>query len=235
MIKKISIFDLDDTLTVTLTFANFINAKSGDFIDINEIHSSYFKSIKSLFFNKLSKEVFFKRMGDYIVVINKQNDETFDGSYLDNFDKDKKTSRYFEVKNNILVVKSFPGFHSDPNTIGKEINTPVFEEYKKIENRMILTGRDEKLRPLVEENLKKIGIDFPKFGLKMYSGSSGIKNWKANVILKSIEENNWEEIHYFEDRQDWLHFAESQVNEKYPAVKFITHLISNVQDQHKFN
>ena len=236
MVKKIGIFDLDDTLTVTKAFVEFLNTKSGELIDIRENHFDYFKKIKALFWDKLSKPVMFRRDGDFVVAVNPdEGNKAYDGSYMDYFSDDKKALKMFEVKNDTLVIRSFPGFHSDPQTIGAEINESIYDEYKKFENKMILTGRDEKLRSKLEDNLKELGVEFPNYGFELFPGGSvGIKVWKSEVILKSIEENQWEEVHYFEDRQDWLNAAEGRVKERFPNVKFVAHFVSNVKDQHKF-
>ena len=71
-------------------------------------------------------------------------------------------------------------------------------------------------------------------GFHMYQGGMPIKDFKTKVILDGIEENGWDEIHFYEDRQDWLHHAEGAVKEKYPNINFITHFLSDVKDQHKF-
>ena len=51
--------------------------------------------------------------------------------------------------------------------------------------------------------------------------------------LKTIELNNWDEVHFYEDRADWLYHAEGAVKEKFPNVKFISHLITNIKDKMK--
>ena len=73
---------------------------------------------------------------------------------------------------------------------------------------MILTGRDEQLRSQIEENLRELGVEYPNYGLKLFKqGRDSIKQFKTDTILKSISENNWKEVHFYEDRQDWLNFA----------------------------
>lgn len=232
--KAISIFDLDDSLTETETFSAFVGAEHGEKIDTDAYYSAYFKSAKSMFWDKLSKDVYFKRLGDFVVPINKANDKVFSADALEYFNGDKRKDKFFAVKNDTVTLKPFQGFHADPNTIGKVINEPIYKDYLSAENKMILTGRDEKLRPNIEANLRELGIVFPNSGLKMYSGNMGIKNWKAEVILKTIHENGWEKVSFYEDRQDWLHYAEGCVKEKYPNVQFVAHYVSNIKDKHKF-
>lgn len=232
--KKISIFDLDDTLSLTKPFSAFVTADANGVVNIEASYSDYFKKIKSLFWDKLSKNILFKKSGDYIVIYNAETKKPFTGDVLP-YISDKKTERNFEVKNDLLILRAFPGFHSDPDTIGKEINYDVFNDYMSAENRMILTGRDEELRPQIEKALKEMGIEHPNYGLYMFPGKSqSIKDFKSDVILKSIEKENWDEVHYYEDRQDWLHNAEGAVKVAYPNVKFVPHFISNVKDSQTF-
>jgi hypothetical protein len=232
--KTISIFDLDDSLTETPTFSSFVGAEDGQKIDTFKYYPAYFKSVKSMFWDKLSKDVIFKRLGDFVVPINASNDKGFTSDSLEYFNGDKRKDKMFAVKNDVVTLKPFAGFHADPTTIGKKINEPVYEAYVSAENKMILTGRDEKLRKPIEDTLKELGIECPNFGLKMYSGNSGIKNWKAHIIIQTIQENKWEQVDFYEDRQDWLHYAEGCVKEKYPNVKFVAHFVSNIKDKHKF-
>lgn len=233
MNKTISIFDLDDSLSITKNFVDFLNVADGQEIDVSKHHPEYFRAVRAAFWDKLSKPVVFVRRGDFVVPINKSTGKNFDGDNMSYFGE-RRYQRMFEVVNDILTVRSFPGFHSDPKTIGKEINVPIHSEYQKAENRMILTGRDEKLRPELENALKEIGIEYPNYGLKLYSGNEGIKNFKTRIILDSIAENKWDEVHFYEDRKDWLIFAENTVKQKYPEVKFVPHFVSNVRNQKKF-
>ncbi len=129
------------------------------------------------------------------------------------------------------VLESFPGFHSDPTTVGKAINPEVVSVYNKARNKMILTGRDEALRSDLIDRMNELGLDMPNFGLKLFpGGSSGIKNFKSQTILDSIKENDWRIVHFYEDRLDWLNAAKSAVAQAYPDVKFVAHHISNIKD-----
>jgi hypothetical protein len=233
MSKTIHIFDLDDSLTVTPVFADFIGVKDGEQVSPDSNYPEYFKMARAAFWDRLSKPVSFVRKGDFIIVINKSTGKPFDGDAM-NYFRDRMGQKMVEVFNDILILRSFTGFHSDPRTIGKRVNEPVYEAYKSATNRMILTGRDEKLRPEIEKTLSEIGVEYPNYGLLMYSGNEGIKKFKTRVIAESIRKNGWEEVHFYEDRQDWLHFAEGSIKEKFPDVKFVAHHISNVKNEMKF-
>jgi hypothetical protein len=62
-------------------------------------------------------------------------------------------------------------------------------------------------------------------------GPQPIKDFKTDVILKTIEANGWEEVHFYEDRADWLYHAEGAVKETFPDVKFVPHLITNIKEK----
>lgn len=227
--KSISAYDFDDTLIATVLFADNVGAENKSFLDTSKRFPDYFKKIRSLFYDKLSKEVSFQRQGDYIVIINSKTNKPFDSSHLQYF-PEKKYQRYFTIKDGILTLNPPPNFHSEPETVGSLANQPVIKEYEQAQNKMILTGRDEKLRPVIEKRLQELQIEFPNYGLKLYPGNPSIKEFKAQTIVDSIQENNWDEVHFYEDREDWLHYAEGVVNEKFPNVKFVPHHISNIKN-----
>jgi hypothetical protein len=235
MEKVIHIFDLDDSLLETPTFADFIGANHGENIDLTQYFPEYFAKVKSAFWDELSKEVKFIRMNDFVVPVNTATDKYFDANTLEYF-SDKKYRRMFEEKHGVLVLKPFPNFHSNPETIGSIINTPVYKEYVKAENKMILTGRDNKLAELIIQRFNELGIEEPNYGLKTFSpGKLSIVQFKIQTICKSIQEHGWTVVHFYEDRKDWLQDAMTSVNSVFPAVTFHPHLITNIKDKMKLH
>jgi len=235
MEKVIHIFDMDDTVLETPTFADFVGAKNGEFIDINKFYPDYFEKIKSTFTEILSVDVDFMRMHDFVVPINKENNKYFDGDLVSNF-IDKKHKRMFENHKGVLVLRPFPGFHADPDTLGATINTPVYKDYINAENKMILTGRDDKLANLILQRFDELEIEHPNYGLKTFTpGRLSIEQFKIQTICKSIQEFGWTVVHFYEDRKDWLLNAMAAVTELFPGVTFHPHLITNVKDKMKIN
>jgi hypothetical protein len=231
--KTIHIFDMDDTLFETPKFSEFVGLESNGVIDEEKYFPDYFKKLKVMFIDKMNKNVFFEKRGDFILPINKENGKPFTGEFIDYF-KDKKTQRYFDVHDNQLVIKSFPGFHSSPETLGKILNLDVIKDYQKANKKMIVTGRDEELRSYIINIFKELNLELPNYGLILYQkGSQSIKDFKTDIILKTIELNNWDEVHFYEDRSDWLYHAEGAVKEKFPNVKFVPHLITNIKEKMK--
>jgi hypothetical protein len=233
--KTIHIYDMDDTMFEAPTFSSFVENGSEGNIDTDIYFPEYFKKVKSLFWNNLSKEVVFRKSNDYVLAINPITNKPYDESQMEYFSKDKKAERVLKLINGMITISSFPGFHSEPKTLGKIVNDEVLEKYNKAENRMILTGRGEKMRFFIEKILDDLNIKYPNYGLMLYPGSPNIKEFKAETIIKTIEENDWEEVHFYEDREDWLHYAEGKVNEKFPHVIFVPHLIKNVHNKRKFS
>lgn len=235
MEKVIHIFDMDDTILETPTFADFVGAGHGENIDSTQFFPDYFAKIKSAFWDVLSKEVTFTRMNDFVVPVNTATGKYFDSNVIEYF-SDRKFKRMFEEKHGILVLKPFPGFHSDPETIGKIINDPVYQEYVKAENKMILTGRDTKLYELILKRFNELGIEWPNYGLQTYStGRLSIEQFKIQMICKSIQEHGWTIVHFYEDRKDWLQNAMTAVNSVFPTVTFHPHLVTNIKDKMKIH
>lgn len=231
--KTIHIFDMDDTLFETPRFTDFVGVSGNGLIDDTKYFPDYFKKIRAAFLDKMSKEVYFVKQGDFVLPINKANDKPFAGDFIEYFE-DKKYKRIFEVHNDVIIIKSFPGFHSNPDTLGTIMNSDVIKDYKKVNNKMIVTGRDENLRQNILNIFKELNLELPNFGLILYQkGNQSIKDFKTQIILDSIEANGWEEVHFYEDRPDWLYHAEGAVKEKYPMVKFIPHLITNIKEKMK--
>ncbi len=97
---------------------------------------------------------------------------------------------------------------------------------------MILTGRNEKMRQDIVNRFRELNIPLPNYGLHLFpGGNQGISIYKSKVIEDSIEKNDWEEIHYFEDREDWLNQAATTISEKFPNVKFHKHHIMDIKSK----
>lgn len=246
MTKVIHVFDMDDTLLSTPTFSNFVKTDKNGVVDISDSFSEYFQKIKNYIYILFSKEIYFVKQGDFIVVYDNKTKSPI-GDEFYGFIQDltpeqieaanlKKSAlnalkRAFKVKDGHIVLESFPGFHSDPKTIGKNWNNEVIIDYNNAMNKMILTGRDEKLRSNIESRLESLGIEKPNYGLMLYpGGSAGVKQFKIDTILDSIKNEGWDEVHFYEDHKDWLDAAKEAVETTYPNVRFVPHYITNIKD-----
>lgn len=252
----LSVFDLDDTLLITPTFSDFAEKDQHDIVntevpesattdgkdvDFNIRFKEFLNKIKSFFYIVFSKEIYFKTIGDFIVIFDAKTKAPLSLdyiSYIQELNPDSMASyglkrgsvkdliRAIGEEDGHVVIKNMAGFHENPDTVGASVNDDVFRAYAKAPNKMILTGRGTKLRDVIETRLKELGLDLPNYGLMLFPGSgSSVQDFKMNTILNSIQEHNWDEIHFYEDRKDWLESAEKAVNEKYPNVTFYPHLI----------
>ena len=236
------VFDLDDTLLVTPTFSELIPKDKNNIVRLDSEYSGFLEKIKEFFLLVFVKEIYFVSSGDYIVVYNGSTKSPIGPeyiSYIQDLDKDKMLSTYglkagsvkdvlraLEIKDNKLVFRAIPGFHENPETIGKVGNKDVAEVYKSVKNKMILTGRNMKLKAKIEERLIELGMELPNLGLYCFpGGKDSVPEYKKNSILESIRKENWSDVHFYEDRKDWLYLAKEAVNNAFPEVRFHPHLI----------
>ncbi len=231
MNKIIHIFDMDNTLFETPEFAELVNVEHGNIVGDDNRYKEYFMKVKSAFWDVLSKEVYFKRSGDFIVPINQKTNQPFSEETIDYF-KDK-LGKMFISQNSIMVLNSFPGFHKDPDTLGLVLNDHVFQDYENATNKMVLTGRNEELRDKIMSIFKYLGIEYPNYGLQLYNQKLGmnIEQFKIKSILESIKQHGWDTVHFYEDRNDWLTAAQTAVSQVFPKVKFVAHLVTNIKNK----
>ena len=234
MSKIIHIFDMDDTIFETPMFADLIQTNKGEVVDTSKVFEDYFLKVKNAFWEVLSKEVYFKRLGDFIVPFNSATNKPFSDGVLHYFHSSKDMNKLFLSQDGILALNSFPGFHKDQDTLGMNINEPIVKEYESADNKMIITGRGEEMRERIMSVLRYLDIDFPNYGLYLFYQSAKYKNieqFKVQTILNSIKEHNWDTVHFYEDRQDWLKAAETAVTELFPSVNFVSHLVTNIKNK----
>lgn len=240
--KIIHVFDLDDTLLITPTFSALIPKDEKNIIKIEGKFAEFFNNIKSFFLIVFSKEIYFVSSGDYIVVFDGKTKGPLRAeyiSYIQDLDRTKMSSynlksssvndllRVFDLQDGHIVFKTIFGFHEDPETVGKMVNDDVFNAYKNAENNMILTGRKLSLKEFIENRLQELGLELPSFGVHCFPGGKlSIKDFKIQTILQSINENNWSEVYFYEDRKDWLDSAQKAVLEQHPEIIFHPHLIT---------
>lgn len=242
MEKTIFIFDMDDTMLKTPTLYDFVKINDGKIISNEEAINKFIDKLKLFFLSIFFKEICFKEVDKNICIFECGKNSLIGIEYIDYIqdltsDKLKDAGIKNSTKKDILrsvenvdgklVLKSFPGFYDYEKTIGNIINENVLLEYNKAQNKMIISGRNEKLRQNIVNVFNFLEIKLPNFGIYLYSSGSGISisDFKINTIEKSILENKWEEIHFFEDNYIWLNKAENYINEKYPKIKFIKHFI----------
>lgn len=218
--STIHIFDMDDTLLVTPTFADVMN--QGDDPRLNE----FMKQVKRVFMLLISKEIDMITKGDFIILVDAKSgsplpssvlitmrqrvEETEDTMKPEVFKKTYgiKRSSVSEVlsvlgeKDGHIIVLQVRDFHAEPNTIGSILNDEVEEAYRNAANKMVLTGRKENLMFYIARRLQWMGLEYPNYGLHCYPSNKykGIEQFKMAAILQSIAKHGWTEVHFYEDR-----------------------------------
>jgi len=250
MNKRIDIFDLDDTLLVTPSFADFARVDGDGIVDLkhynglDEFDASFvtmLNKIKSFFYITFFKKIYFVVIGDFIVLYDSKTKSPLSSEYTQKVQElnveqvlqlGLKEHSLKDLKRSIgeedghVVISNVSGFHENPSTVGRDTNDKVLSDYMNATNRMIVTGRNENLRSVIDKRLFDLGMPFPNFGLFLFTqGVGSVKDYKVATILKSIKENSWEEVHFYEDRNDWLQAVRIAVSNMFPEVKFNAHLI----------
>lgn len=249
--KILYAFDMDDTLVQSPKIEDVLQIKNGKISSGDRVIDTAIQKKLNLISeafnisknekNRLKKlaglnnEAYFVKENDGIVLY-------FDGKFVDkeiflitinNSDltakeKDAIVNSFVYRNNGKVILSVFKEFFATEATVGTEINKDVVEVYESVKNKMIVTGRSAGIIKGVKYILFHIiGLSEPNFGLHLYEGSSvgGVPGFKAEVIKKTIEKNKWDEIHFYEDRKDWLDFIEKEVNLEFPNVKFYKHVV----------
>jgi hypothetical protein len=228
--KILYVFDMDDTLVQTPTLSEVVyveNGKihTGDFV-IDKVLNQVLQFSEKIYENKYSFT--FKKEEDGKIFLLKDGLKLGVNFVVDVNNSDLKDNEKKEVLSKFtlydkkLILKHFKEFFQTESTVGVKIKENVVKVYEKALNKMILTGRSKSILKGVEYILFNIvGLEKPNRGLFLYDyNKNGVKGFKAKVIIDSIDKYQWEEIKFFDDRQDWLDFAEEEVKKVYPDIKF---------------
>ena len=239
--EVIYFYDLDDTLLRSVTFSELLPKDELGNISFIGDFGGFMEKVKYFFHIVFSKEVFFKPQGDFVVVYDSSNKTPLGAEYIahiQNLNPDYMSSyglkrgivkdmvRTLGLHEKYVVFKNIPQFHDNQKTIGVAVNDSIFESYKNAKNKMILTGRNIKLKSAIEDKLLELSLELPNYGVCCFSENNiSIQEFKTRTILQSIKNNNWLEVHFFEDKKEWLDSAMHAVNVQYPKVKFFPNLV----------
>jgi hypothetical protein len=105
-----------------------------------------------------------------------------------------------------------------PSTL-KEIS----KLYKSVENKCIVTAREESLRSKITGTLLDLGLELPKYGLHMAPvGTKNAGHWKGERIVEIINETGFQKAIFYDDNQKYIKRASKVVHEKLPNLDFKT-------------
>jgi len=248
--KTLYVFDMDDTLVQTPGVLDIFKVKggkiySGDHVidgAISHMIKLFKKAFEETDENKkraqelagIKHKITFQREGDCILmycdgdlVDGNTLQEIQDSPNLSDSEKNKILEK-FDLCENKIAIGFFSEIFQTESTIGTIKNHEIVDIYKKVKNKMIVTGRNKSIQKGTEHVLFSsmgVGLPKPNFGVHLFPGGSrkdGIKGFKASVVADSIIENGWTKIYYFDDRGDWLKYVKNSIEDRFPEVKVYT-------------
>ena len=122
----------------------------------------------------------------------------------------RKGDRMYLVTPNLFHTSNI----SLPSTL-KEIS----DLYKSVENKCIVTAREETMRNKITDKLLELGLKLPKYGLHMApKGSRNLGIWKGEKIVEILKETGFKKAIFYDDNPKYLKRATKVVKEKMPEI-----------------
>jgi hypothetical protein len=193
------VFDFDDTLVNTPEFEEF----AIDYLKEN--------MIEDLIADSTSK-----------ISVNKEDLKWQDGRiYVDDPDKKLKVTGNWVRKGKRVYLIS-------PDIFGTtDLSMPtkpleLLEFYNSVENKCIVTARHESVRSKIEEKMKELGVEYPKYGLHMYPYPNHYNagGWKGNKIVELVNKTGFNKVIFYDDNVRYLKAARKVVKEKLPNIQY---------------
>jgi hypothetical protein len=193
------IFDFDDTL---------VNSPSFDELAINYLKEDI--TIKDL----LNQSV--NRVGVTLDDLKWQDGRV----YILDPNKELREFGNWIRKGDRLYMFTPHAFHlsnlSLPETL-KELS----ELYKSVENKCIVTARQESLRNKITKTLLDLGLELPKYGLHMAPvGTKNAGYWKGEKIVEIVNKTEFQKAIFYDDNIKYIKRATKVVKEKLPNFDF---------------
>jgi len=193
------IFDFDDTLVVSP--------------DFNELAIQFLKedvSIKDLL------ELSVKRVGVSLNDLKWQDGRI----YVEDPQQQIRVYGNWVRKGNRVYLTSPDLFYLSDMSLPKELKE-LSELYKSVENKCIVTAREESLRGKVSNRLQELGLELPKYGLHMApNGTKNAGHWKGERIVEIINETGFQKAIFYDDNAKYIKKATKVVREKLPNFDF---------------
>lgn len=109
-------------------------------------------------------------------------------------------------------------FHTSDISLPNSLKE-VSELYKSVENKCIVTAREETIRSKVVDKLTQLGLKLPKYGLHMApKGSRNLGIWKGEKIVEILKETGFKKAIFYDDNPKYLKRATKVVKEKMPDI-----------------
>ena len=95
------------------------------------------------------------------------------------------------------------------------------ELYKSVENKCIVTAREESLRDKITRTLLDLGLELPKYGLHMApNGTKNAGHWKGEKIVEIINGTGFQKAIFYDDNAKYINRATKVVKDKLPNFDF---------------
>ena len=112
-------------------------------------------------------------------------------------------------------------FHVSDISLPKSLKTEISDLYKSIENKCIVTAREESLRNKITNKLLDLGLELPKYGLHMAPiGTKNAGHWKGERIVEIITETGFQKAIFYDDNIKYIKRATKVIKEKLPNLDF---------------
>ena len=112
-------------------------------------------------------------------------------------------------------------FHVSDISLPKSLKTEISDLYKSVENKCIVTAREESLRNKITNKLLDLGLELPKYGLHMAPiGTKNAGHWKGERIVEIINETGFQKAIFYDDNAKYIKRATKVVREKLPNFDF---------------
>lgn len=194
------IFDFDDTL---------VNSPSFDKLAIEYLKEDI--TIKDL----LNQSI--KRVGVTLDDLKWQDGRI----YVLDPNKELKEFGNWVRKGDRLYMFSPNLFHTSDISLPKSLKTEISDLYKSVENKCIVTAREESLRNKITNKLLDLGLELPKYGLHMAPmGTKNAGHWKGERIVEIINETGFQKAVFYDDNIKYIKRATKVIKEKLPNFDF---------------
>ena len=140
--------------------------------------------------------------------------------YVIDTNKELKEFGNWVRKGNRMYMLSPNLFHISDISLPKDLKE-LSELYKSVENKCIVTAREESIRSKITNKLLELGLELPKYGLHMAPvGTKNAGHWKGEKIVEILKETGFQKAIFYDDNSKYIRKATKVVREKMPNIQF---------------
>lgn len=140
--------------------------------------------------------------------------------YVIDINKELKEFGNWVRKGNRMYMLSPNLFHVSDISLPKDLKE-LSELYKSVENKCIVTAREESIRDKITNKLLELGLELPKYGLHMAPvGTKNAGHWKGEKIVEILKETGFGKAIFYDDNARYIKRATKVVREKMPNIQF---------------